>query len=60
MKRYVWQPVAFFVIGLGFYVYNGVIWNTWSTYIFHIIGYAGICGALSWTLYKKEKYKSNS
>lgn len=54
MKRYVWQPIAFFAVGLGFYLYNGIIWNTWMTYLPHILGYAAICGALSWTLYKKS------
>ncbi|MBQ8710422.1 MAG: hypothetical protein IJ550_07610 [Bacteroidaceae bacterium] len=60
MKRYIWQPVAFFAVGLGFYLYNGIVWNTWLTYLPHILGYVAICGALAWALYKKEQYQSNS
>lgn len=60
MKRYIWQPVAFFAVGLGFYLYNGIVWNTWLTYLPHILGYAVICGALAWALYKKEQYQSKS
>ena len=60
MKRYIWQPVAFFAVGLGFYLYNGIVWNTWLTYLPHILGYVAICGALVWALYKKEHYQSNS
>ena len=59
MKRYVWQPVAFFDVGLGFYIYNGVTWNTWMTYLPHIVIYAVICGALAWSLYKKEQFKNS-
>jgi len=59
MKRYIWQPLAFLVVGLGFYIYNGVTWNTWMTYLWHIVGYVVILGALSWALYKKEQYKNN-
>lgn len=58
MKRYVWQPVAFFCAGLGFYLYNGIVWNTWLTYLPHILAYAAICGALSWALYRKEQFQS--
>lgn len=58
MKRYVWQPVAFFAVGVGFYIYNGVTWNTWMGYLPHIVIYALICGALSWSLYKKEQFKN--
>lgn len=57
MKRYIIQPIAFFLAGLGFYIYNGVTWNTWMDYLPHIIGYAAICGLLSWSLYKKAEYK---
>ena len=60
MKRYIWQPVAFLAVGLGFYLYNGIVWNTWLTYLPHILGYVAICGALAWALYKKEQYQSNS
>ncbi len=60
MKRYIWQPVAFLAVGLGFYLYNGIVWNTWLTYLPHILGYVAICGALVWALYKKEQYQSNS
>ena len=55
MKRFIWQPIALFAVGVGFYIYNGVTWNTWLTYLPHIIGYVVICGALSWALYKKEQ-----
>ncbi len=58
MKRYIWQPIAFFIVGLFFYCYNGITWNTWGDYLPHIIGYAAICGALSWSLHKKEKLKA--
>ncbi|MBR6036564.1 MAG: hypothetical protein IKP41_06390 [Bacteroidaceae bacterium] len=58
MKRYIWQPIAFFVAGLGFYIYNGVTWNTWLTYLPHILGYFAICGALMWALYRKEQYQN--
>lgn len=58
MKRYIWQPVAFFLVGLGFYIYNGITWNTWLTYLPHILGYALICAALVWALYKKEQYQN--
>lgn len=57
MKRYIVQPLAFFLAGLGFYIYNGVTWHTWMVYLPHIIGYAVICGLLSWSLYKKAQYK---
>lgn len=57
MKRYIIQPIAYFLAGLGFYIYNGVTWNTWMDYLPHIIGYAAICGLLSWSLYKKAEYK---
>ncbi|MDE5550841.1 MAG: hypothetical protein K2I99_05760 [Bacteroidaceae bacterium] len=58
MKRFIWQPIAFFTVGLFFYCYNGITWNTWGDYLPHIIGYAAICGALSWSLCKKEKLKA--
>lgn len=58
MKRYIWQPVAFFLVGIGFYIYNGVTWNTWTAYLPHILGYAVICGTLMWALYRKEQYKN--
>ena len=58
MKRYVWQPIAFFAVGFGFYLYNGITWNTWLTYLPHILGYAAICVALVWALYKKEQYQN--
>lgn len=54
-----WQPVAFFVATLGFYIYNGVQWNTWMKYLPHILAYALICGGLMWALHKKEQYKNN-
>lgn len=57
MKRYIWQPVAFFAVGIGFYIYNGVIWNTWDKYLPIIATYAIICGGLAWALYTKEKLK---
>ena len=60
MKRYIWQPVAFFAVGLGFSLYSGIVWNTWLTYLPHILGYVAICGALAWALYKKEQYQSKS
>ncbi|MBQ6965402.1 MAG: hypothetical protein IJP82_06900 [Bacteroidaceae bacterium] len=60
MKIYVWQPLAFFVVGLGFYIYNGVTWNTWVNYLPHIIGYALICGALAWARYRQEQLKKQS
>ena len=59
MKRYIWQPVAFFAVGLGFYLYNGITWNTWRDYLWHIVGYAVICSLLSWALYKKEQLKNS-
>lgn len=49
--------MAFFLAGLGFYIYNGLTWNGWMMYLPHIIGYAAICGALAWALYRKEQYK---
>lgn len=55
IKRYQWQPVAFFLTGLGFYIYNGVNWNGWIEYLPHIIGYVVICGALAWALYRKHR-----
>ena len=55
IKRYQWQPVAFFLTGLGFYIYNGVNWNGWIEYLPHIIGYAVICGALAWALSRKHR-----
>lgn len=55
IKRYQWQPVAFFLTGLGFYIYNGVNWNGWIEYLPHIIGYAVICGALAWALCRKHR-----
>ena len=58
MKRYIWQPIAFFVAGLGFYLYYGITWNTWMSNLPHILGYALICVALSWALYKKEQLKN--
>jgi len=58
MKRYIWQPIAFLLVGLGFYINNGVKWNAWMDYLPHIIGYAVICAALCWALYKKEQYKT--
>lgn len=60
MKRYIWQPAAFFIVGLGLYIYNGVTWNGWSEYMFHIIGYFVICMALAWALWKKESFKNNN
>lgn len=58
MKRYIWQPLAFFAVGVGFYIYNGVTWNTWGKYLPLVACYAIICGALSWALYTKEKLKN--
>jgi hypothetical protein len=58
MKRYLWQPIAFFTVGFAFYTYNGITWNTWLTYLPHILGYAAICVALGWALYKKSKFNS--
>ena len=50
--------MAFFAAGLGFYIYNGVTWNTWSQYLPLVACYALICAALSWALYTKEKLKN--
>ena len=58
MKRYIWQPIAFFAAGLGFYLYTGFTWNTWLTSLPHILGYAAICGALAWALYRKEQLQN--
>lgn len=58
MKKYIWQPLAFFVVGLGFYIYNGVTWHTWLTYLPHILGYVVICAALAWARYKQEQLKT--
>lgn len=58
MKRYIWQPAAFLLIGIGFYIYNGVEWNTWTAYLPHILLYVVICAALLWALYKKEQFKN--
>ena len=59
MKRYVWQPIAFFAVGVGFYIYNGIVWNTWMTYLPHILGYALICAGLAWARYKQDKMQNS-
>ncbi|MBQ0046164.1 MAG: hypothetical protein KBT33_01460 [Prevotellaceae bacterium] len=59
MKRYIWQPIAFFCVGLAFYIYFGITWNAWIQNLPHIIGYAVICICLWWALKKKETYKHN-
>ena len=57
MKKYILQPIAFFIVGLAFYCYYGITWNAWMSNLPHILGYAAICGVLSWALYKKEALK---
>ncbi|MBQ5722204.1 MAG: hypothetical protein IIV67_07950 [Bacteroidaceae bacterium] len=29
VKKYIWLPVAIFLVGLAFYVYYGVTYNSW-------------------------------
>lgn len=58
MKRYIWQPLAFFAVGLAFYIYYGITWNAWIKNLWLIIAYAFIVAGLSWALYKKEQYKN--
>ena len=59
MKRYIWQPIAFFIVGLAFYIYYGVTWNAWMKNLPLIIVYAAICGALAWARYRQAQYKTS-
>ncbi len=57
MKRHIWQPIAFFIVGICFYVYYGVTWNAWIENLPLIIIYGFLMGALSWALWKKQQLK---
>ena len=57
MRTYILRPVISAIGGLTFYIYNGVVWNTWMEYLPHIIAYMVILTALGWALYKKEQIK---
>lgn len=55
MKRYIWTPLAFFCVGIAFYIYYGITMNAWTENLSNILGYAAILLALSWALKKKEE-----
>jgi len=57
MKRYIWVPAAFFLVGCAFYIYYGLTWNAWMKNLPNILIYIVIVCALSWALYKKDKLK---
>ena len=57
MKKYIWQPLAFFSVGLAFYIYYGVTWNAWVANLPHIMVYAVICAALAWARHRQEKLR---
>ncbi|MCR5312134.1 MAG: hypothetical protein K6E54_00525 [Bacteroidaceae bacterium] len=64
MKRYIWMPIAFFVVGCAFYIYFGITYNAWMDNLYKIVIYAFIVIALHWALKKKDEYneerKNNS
>ena len=56
MKRYIFVPVAFFCVGLAFYVYYGIIWNAWMENLPNILLYLVLVVALGWALKKKQQF----
>ncbi len=59
MKRHIWVPTAFFLVGLAFYVYYGITWNAWMKNLPNICIYAVIVVGLGWSLWKKDQYANN-
>lgn len=58
MKKYIWMPTAFFIVGLAFYVYYGITWNSWMENLPNILIYLVVVVALSWSLKRKEKFQN--
>lgn len=58
-NKYIWAPLAFFCVGIAFYVYYGVTMNAWTQNLSNILGYAAILIALSWALKKKQELADN-
>lgn len=59
IKKHVWMPIAFFCVGIIFYVYYGITWNAWTSNLPNMGIYAVICIALWWALKKKDELANN-
>lgn len=58
MKKYILTPIAFFCMGLVFYIYYGLTWNAWMSNLPNLGIYAVILIALGIALKKKEEIRN--
>lgn len=56
MSKALWMPIAFFCVGMAFYIYYGVEYNAWKENLSQIIIYVIILLGLHFALRKKEQY----
>ena len=54
MKKYIWMPIAFFCVGMAFYIYYGITWNSWTDNLPNMGVYVIICCGLYAALKKKD------
>lgn len=60
IKKHIFMPSAFLIVGLAFYTYYGITWNAWMKNLPNIIIYTLIVVALAWALKKKEALKEQN
>ncbi len=56
VKKYKWLPPLLALMGIGFYVWDGLQMNSWQKNLPNLIIYAVIIIALWWALRKKESF----
>jgi len=56
IKKSTYLPVLLLLFGAGFYVYNGLKWNSWRENLANMVIYFVIILALWWALRTKERY----
>lgn len=56
-RKSTWLPSLFGIIGVVFYVYNGVSHHAWKDNLTNMLIYVLIIVALAWALRKKERYE---
>lgn len=57
VKKYIWLPVAIFLVGIAFYVYYGVTYNSWMVNLPNLLIFVVIIVALFFAQRKKEQLR---
>lgn len=57
VKKYIWLPVAIFLVGMAFYVYDGVTGNSWMVNLPNLLIFVVIIVALFFAQRKKEQLR---